>query len=60
MGKAGEVLFAPLRKALTEYATLSFVQRLAVTPAQMGTDAGLVGAAAAALAGRTDTAVAAV
>ncbi|MDT0400979.1 MULTISPECIES: ROK family protein [Streptomyces] len=60
VGKAGEVLFAPLRKALTEYATLSFVQRLAVTPAQMGTDAGLVGAAAAALSGRTDTAVAAV
>ncbi|GAA2529390.1 MULTISPECIES: ROK family protein [Streptomyces] len=56
VGKAGEVLFAPLRKALAEYATLSFVQRLAVTPARMGTDAGLVGAAAAALAGRTDTA----
>ncbi|GAA4794461.1 ROK family protein [Streptomyces ziwulingensis] len=49
VGKAGEVLFAPLRRALTEYATLSFVGRLAVTPAQMGTDAGLVGAAAAAL-----------
>ncbi|MGC0378858.1 ROK family protein [Streptomyces sp. SAI-229] len=60
VGKAGEVLFAPLRKALTEYATLSFVQRLAVAPARMGTDAGLVGAAAAALAGRTDTAVAGV
>ncbi|MFV0137490.1 ROK family protein [Streptomyces sp. HMX87] len=54
VGKAGEVLFAPLRKALTEYATLSFVRRLAVTPARMGTDAGLVGAAAAALA-RTPT-----
>ncbi len=49
VGKAGDVLFAPLRKALTDYATLSFVQRLAVVPAQMGTDAGLVGAAAAAL-----------
>ncbi|MDQ0579291.1 ROK family protein [Streptomyces rishiriensis] len=49
VGKAGEVLFAPLRRALREYATLSFVQRLTVTPAQMGTDAGLVGAAAAAL-----------
>ncbi|MEZ3180858.1 ROK family protein [Streptomyces pimonensis] len=57
VGKAGEVLFAPLRKALTEYATLSFVQRLAVAPARMGTDAGLVGAAAAALEGRTDAAV---
>ncbi|GGX02549.1 hypothetical protein GCM10010297_25460 [Streptomyces malachitofuscus] len=60
VGKAGEVLFAPLRKALTEYATLSFVQRLAVAPAQMGTDAGLVGAAAAALVSRADTAVAGV
>ncbi|MGW0876243.1 ROK family protein [Streptomyces sp. NPDC002740] len=49
VGKAGEVLFAPLRRALRDYATLSFVQRLTVTPAQMGTDAGLVGAAAAAL-----------
>ncbi|MEU5323050.1 ROK family protein [Streptomyces sp. NPDC021056] len=56
VGKAGDVLFKPLRKALTDYATLSFVQRLAVTPAQMGTDAGLVGAAAAALAKRTDVA----
>ncbi|MBT2414499.1 ROK family protein [Streptomyces sp. ISL-12] len=49
VGKAGEVLFAPLRRALAEYATLSFVRHLTVTPAQMGTDAGLVGAAAAAL-----------
>ncbi|MFG3094416.1 ROK family protein [Streptomyces sp. NPDC048202] len=54
VGKAGDVLFAPLRKALTDYATLSFVQRLTVVPAQMGTDAGLVGAAAAALALRPD------
>ncbi|GAB1331068.1 ROK family protein [Streptomyces sennicomposti] len=50
VGKAGEILFAPLRKALTDYATLSFVRRLKVVPARMGTDAGLVGAAAAALA----------
>ncbi|MFD1666508.1 ROK family protein [Streptomyces calvus] len=60
VGKAGEVLFAPLRRALTEYATLSFVRRLAVAPAQMGTDAGLVGAAAAALARTEDPAVAGV
>ncbi|MFI6684858.1 ROK family protein [Streptomyces sp. NPDC050485] len=45
---AGDVLFAPLRRALREYATLSFVQRLTVAPALTGTDAGLVGAAAAA------------
>ncbi|WNM32047.1 ROK family protein [Streptomyces sp. Li-HN-5-11] len=60
VGKAGEVLFTPLRKALSDYATLSFVQRLTVTPAQMGTDAGLVGAAAAALAGRENAAAAGV
>ncbi|MET8244214.1 ROK family protein [Streptomyces sp. NPDC005202] len=60
VGKAGDVLFRPLRKALSDYATLSFVQRLTVTPAQMGTDAGLVGAAAAALAGRASAAAAGV
>ncbi|MFE4867961.1 ROK family protein [Streptomyces sp. NPDC056682] len=45
---AGDVLFGPLRRALRDYATLSFVQRLTVAPALTGTDAGLVGAAAAA------------
>ncbi|MDQ0746615.1 glucokinase [Streptomyces africanus] len=60
VGKAGDVLFAPLRKALSTYATLSFVRNLTVAPAQMGTDAGLVGAAAAALARRTDAAAAGV
>ncbi|MFJ8074179.1 ROK family protein [Streptomyces sp. NPDC096176] len=48
---AGEVLFVPLRRALRDYATLSFVRRLRVAPALMGTDAGLVGAAAAAMLG---------
>ncbi|MFF9809149.1 ROK family protein [Streptomyces coeruleorubidus] len=60
VGKAGDVLFVPLRKALSAYATLSFVRHLTVAPAQTGTDAGLVGAAAAALARRTDTAAAGV
>ncbi|MEU0110854.1 MULTISPECIES: ROK family protein [unclassified Streptomyces] len=60
VGKAGDLLFAPLRKALRGYATLSFVQHLTVAPAQMGTDAGLVGAAAAALAKRADAAAAGV
>ncbi|MET9802043.1 ROK family protein [Streptomyces sp. NPDC006368] len=44
---AGDVLFTPLRRALRDYATLSFVQRLTVAPAVTGTDAGLLGAAAA-------------
>ncbi|MFC0598567.1 ROK family protein [Streptomyces palmae] len=45
---AGEVLFGPLRRALADYATLSFVRDLTVLPATMGGDAGLIGAAAAA------------
>ncbi|MGY3334839.1 glucokinase [Streptomyces filamentosus] len=45
---AGEVLFAPLRSALADYATLSFARGLTVVPAATGTDAGLLGAAAAA------------
>ncbi|MFE5296215.1 ROK family protein [Streptomyces sp. NPDC056632] len=45
---AGEVLFAPLRRSLRSYATLSFVRELQVVPARTGTDAGLLGAAAAA------------
>ncbi|MFH8804009.1 ROK family protein [Streptomyces sp. NPDC017936] len=52
VGKAGDVLLTPLRRSLADYATLSFVRRLTVVPAQTGTDAGLVGAAAAALARR--------
>jgi glucokinase len=60
VGKAGDVLFAPLRKALRDYATLSFAQHVKVVPAQMGTDAGLVGAAAAALTRRPDEPVAGV
>ncbi|MFH8486814.1 ROK family protein [Streptomyces longisporoflavus] len=49
VAKAGDVLFDPLRRSLKDYATLSFVRHLTVAPALMGTDAGLVGAAAAAL-----------
>ncbi|MFZ3572425.1 ROK family protein [Streptomyces sp. BH097] len=49
VAKSGDLLFTPLRRALRDYATLSFVQGLTVVPASMGTDAGLVGAAAAAL-----------
>ncbi|MGW2346760.1 ROK family protein [Streptomyces sp. NPDC001661] len=49
VAKSGDLLFTPLRRALRDYATLSFVQGLTVVPASTGTDAGLVGAAAAAL-----------
>ncbi|MFF8409278.1 ROK family protein [Streptomyces omiyaensis] len=45
---AGEILFGPLRRHLADYATLSFARGLTVVPAATGTDAGLLGAAAAA------------
>ncbi|MBT2388695.1 ROK family protein [Streptomyces sp. ISL-1] len=60
VANAGEVLFTPLRRSLRDYATLSFVQRLTVAPALTGTDAGLVGAAAAASLGRRGEAAAVV
>ena len=50
---AGDVLFTPLRRALRDYATLSFVRDLAVVPAMTGADAGLLGAAAAAALGHS-------
>jgi glucokinase len=51
VARAGSVLFDPLRRWLGEYATLSFVRNsIRVRPASMGTNAGLVGAAAAAAA----------
>ena len=43
---AGAVLFDPLRTALREYAALDFIKALQVVPAQLGGEAGLVGAAA--------------
>ena len=46
VSQSGEVLFGPLRRALGSYAALPFVRDLDVVPAELGTDAGLVGAAA--------------
>ena len=46
VAKAGEVLFGPLREALTRYTGLTFIRDLRVVPADLGGDAGLVGAAA--------------
>ncbi|SDO24666.1 ROK family protein [Actinacidiphila guanduensis] len=48
---AGPLLFDPLRRHLTQYATLSFAAGVEVVPAKLGTDAGLVGAAAVAAQG---------
>ncbi|EFL18043.1 predicted protein [Streptomyces sp. C] len=46
---SGDTLFEPIRRHLASYATLSFVRDLRVVPATLGTHAGLIGAAAAAM-----------
>jgi glucokinase len=46
VANAGPLLFDPLREALGGYAGLDFLRGLPVVPAQLGGDAGLVGAAA--------------
>jgi glucokinase len=46
VSKAGPLLFEPLREALDGYARLDFLRSLRVVPAELGGDAGLVGAAA--------------
>lgn len=45
VAKSGALLFDPLRAALSEYARLDFLTGLQVVPAELGGDAGLVGAA---------------
>ncbi|WP_035845362.1 ROK family protein [Kitasatospora azatica] len=49
VAQAGDLLLGPLRARLAEYATLSYVRGLRICQAELATDAGLVGAAAAAL-----------
>ncbi len=46
VAKAGRLLFDPVRDALGSYAGLDFLRGLRVVPAELGGDAGLVGAAA--------------
>ncbi|HET9168595.1 MAG TPA: ROK family protein [Actinospica sp.] len=46
VAKAGPVLFDPLRRHLTTYASLPFTRDLDILPATLGGDAGLIGAAA--------------
>jgi glucokinase len=46
VAKSGALLFDPLREALASYARLDFIRGLRVLPAELGGDAGLVGAAA--------------
>ncbi|MGD1281127.1 ROK family protein [Mycobacterium seoulense] len=45
VSKSGNLLFDPLREKLAEYARLDFLAGLRVVPAELGGDAGLVGAA---------------
>ena len=45
VAKSGGLLFDPLRAALVEYTGLNFLTGLRVVPAELGGDAGLVGAA---------------
>ncbi|MGO9157409.1 ROK family protein [Mycobacterium sp.] len=45
VAKSGPLLFDPLRAALADYARLDFLAGLRVVPAELGGDAGLVGAA---------------
>ncbi|AEV71385.1 transcriptional regulator/sugar kinase [Mycolicibacterium rhodesiae NBB3] len=52
VAKSGALLFDPLREALDSYAGLDFIRGLRVVPAELGGDAGLVGAAALAISAR--------
>ena len=45
VAKSGPLLFDPLREALADYARLDFLAGLRVVPAELGGEAGLVGAA---------------
>ncbi|WP_461026575.1 ROK family protein, partial [Streptomyces sparsus] len=46
VAQAGDVLFAPLDHHLRHYAAMPFLRGLRAAPAELGPDAGLVGAAA--------------
>jgi len=46
VAKSGPLLFGPLHDALAGYARLEFIRRLRMVPAELGGDAGLIGAAA--------------
>jgi len=52
VAKAGALLFDPVREALASYAGLDFIRDLRVVPAELGGEAGLVGAAALAISAR--------
>jgi glucokinase len=49
VAKAGKLLFNPVREAVASYARLDFIRDMRVVPAELGGDAGLIGAAALAI-----------
>lgn len=51
VAQAGEVFFEPLTRHLRHYAAMPFLKELRAVPAELGPDAGLVGAAVLASAG---------
>ena len=55
VAQAGGLLFDPLRDAVADLAGLAFVRRVRIHPSPLGNDAGLLGAAALALAAAGDT-----
>jgi glucokinase len=51
VAQAGELLFAPARRALHDHSGVEFLRDLSIVPSALGPDAGLVGAAALVLDG---------
>jgi glucokinase len=49
VANAGELVFAPLRRTIRERTSVVFHERLAILPAELGHDAGLIGCGALAL-----------
>ena len=43
---AGDLILAPARAAFARHARMAFTARCAIVPAELGTDAGVIGAAA--------------
>ncbi|MER6119480.1 ROK family protein [Streptomyces sp. A0642] len=50
VAQAGDVLFAPLRRCMDDYAVLDFTRGISIVPTGLAQDAGLIGAAATAAA----------
>lgn len=51
VSQAGELIFGPLREAYATHARMDFVRAVDIVPAELGQEAGLVGAAALVLGG---------